>query len=1119
MIGRIASIFRTARWANEVRRSPFFDADWYLSRNPDVAGSGADPASHYARFGWREGRDPGPAFEGAPYALRYPDVRATGLPPLVHFERFGRADGRAATRALEPVSISVDALEVAAEDATSAIEMSVVMPTFNRASLLPAVLDAWRRVAASTRLRWELIVSDDGSTDGTPQLVEGVKDLPVHLIRNRHGGAGAARNAGIARAVGRRTLIVGDDMFPAPDLLDRHWTMGERLGPGVATLGSVRWHPALVVNHLMLHVTEIGNEQFSYNRLEDGKPTDFRHFYTCNVCVPSHWLRRMRPLFDTEFVGAAFEDTELGYRLSRAGMQLVFDREASMSHHHPYDPAGFCRRQVFAGKMATILARKHPELSWIVLPSRRRLAKRRQTGEWQHRRDQLIRLAEAAEGAIAELDAQQASSIRHLLSALYLKLFKAMYEQGVADGLGEPHGLADAMHRHFSGVGEDTWKALERQMGVDPSGGQMPSSEVQILLRAACAAQYGAAESAARFRNRLHALATECRHDLAGFLVRFPTRLNRLLHRQGALTRMHIIRDAELRSSANRIALSIGLVLDTEGNDPAPIVAGFRDAFGTSLRVLPVTGMGSALRGSDANGLGELPAVIFHPASAASVRCPDRLVSLYLLAAQIGDGRIAASDCLDDARCLVPGHLRDDQALAGSARVGISDHPKEGGPPAWFLRFPTDAPQEPARAVTPAVCATAERHAPPQSRMSVAEWPDTFRTQGKPLILVLPAMMAVGGVERITIEVVRSLADRFSFLIVPTERIRMEQGNLSQRAREAGARVIEIGEIAPPSMHLAMLAEVKRATRPDIVWICNGSPWISRNSGHLRALFADTPMLDQRAYDGHAGWISDYSDPDCRMFDGYVAVNSRIERRMIEHFGLPAGRIRRIYSTVNAAAIREGISRWTQSSARERLGLPAQGHVISFVGRLAPQKQPMRFLQLAANRRGFADETFVMVGDGAMGGEVSDFIAANALGNVRRFPFLSDMMCLHAASSGIIFVSAYEGLPVAMIEANCMSVPCLSTDVGDIGDVLARFGGGITVPADVSVEELVRAFERWKVQLPEFRNALLQHREDLLREFASDRVAAQFEAFWRDLLRRQDSGAASEGTAGGPSGA
>jgi hypothetical protein len=77
-----------------LRASPVFDAAWYVRAYPDVAQAGADPATHYDRFGAAEGRDPGPYFSTSFYLDRNPDVAAAGLNPLWHYLTDGGREGR-----------------------------------------------------------------------------------------------------------------------------------------------------------------------------------------------------------------------------------------------------------------------------------------------------------------------------------------------------------------------------------------------------------------------------------------------------------------------------------------------------------------------------------------------------------------------------------------------------------------------------------------------------------------------------------------------------------------------------------------------------------------------------------------------------------------------------------------------------------------------------------------------------------------------------------------------------------------------------------------------------------------------------------------------------------------
>jgi glycosyltransferase involved in cell wall biosynthesis len=58
------------------------------------------------------------------------------------------------------------------------IDVSIIIPTYNRAGILPGLLESWRKVAGTTRCSFEIIFSDDGSDDGTAALLEGAGGLP-----------------------------------------------------------------------------------------------------------------------------------------------------------------------------------------------------------------------------------------------------------------------------------------------------------------------------------------------------------------------------------------------------------------------------------------------------------------------------------------------------------------------------------------------------------------------------------------------------------------------------------------------------------------------------------------------------------------------------------------------------------------------------------------------------------------------------------------------------------------------------------------------------------------------------------------------------------------------------
>lgn len=96
-------------------------------------------------------------------------------------------------------------------------EVTVVVPTHNRRELLATTL---RSVLAQRQVRMDVVVVDDGSSDGTSQWVEGLGHPLVRLVSKPvAGGVARARNAGIALARGKWLAFVDDDDLWAPDKL------------------------------------------------------------------------------------------------------------------------------------------------------------------------------------------------------------------------------------------------------------------------------------------------------------------------------------------------------------------------------------------------------------------------------------------------------------------------------------------------------------------------------------------------------------------------------------------------------------------------------------------------------------------------------------------------------------------------------------------------------------------------------------------------------------------------------------------------------------------------------------------------------------------------------------
>jgi glycosyltransferase involved in cell wall biosynthesis len=90
------------------------------------------------------------------------------------------------------------------------IKVSVIMPTWNRSFIIQKAIDS---VLAQSYENLELIISDDGSTDGTEDMIAVVygREKRVRYMKNAHAGVGHARNAALAKARGELIAYLDSD--------------------------------------------------------------------------------------------------------------------------------------------------------------------------------------------------------------------------------------------------------------------------------------------------------------------------------------------------------------------------------------------------------------------------------------------------------------------------------------------------------------------------------------------------------------------------------------------------------------------------------------------------------------------------------------------------------------------------------------------------------------------------------------------------------------------------------------------------------------------------------------------------------------------------------------------
>ena len=225
------------------------------------------------------------------------------------------------------------------------LRVSVIVPTCNRVDSLRRCLQSLTAQVLPPN-HFEIIVVDDGSTDGTAEMVDKYsREITGPIIKYRfqaRSGPGAARNKGIEVARGEILAFTEDDI-----VVEKDWLMNALPYFEDEKVGGVEGSTLVEGGERLLTL-----------------PNVYRGFIPCNIFYKKEVIQKIGG-FDTQFYDPEDrlyfrEDGDLGFRVLKSGWKIVFAEDVLV--HHPRlfqkssDIASFLRRYYFD----PLLYKKHP---------------------------------------------------------------------------------------------------------------------------------------------------------------------------------------------------------------------------------------------------------------------------------------------------------------------------------------------------------------------------------------------------------------------------------------------------------------------------------------------------------------------------------------------------------------------------------------------------------------------------------------------------------------------------------------------------------------------------------------------------------------------------------------
>jgi glycosyltransferase involved in cell wall biosynthesis len=227
-------------------------------------------------------------------------------------------------------------------------QISIIVPAYNARACIGDCLDALIAQKGLTEPP-EILVVDDGSTDGTPEIVEHYASAGVRLLCQRNAGPGPARNAGIRASSGEFLLFTDADCVP-----DSHWAAEIVRGFTTREIAMVMGATTTSLGFSNIYAKAQQGRDFI-----DVQPGPTTRYNSNNLAL----RREIALAFPFDLALPRAEDSDQGWRLLEAGYQTVYWPTARVSHRHPYETRSFFRNAWAEGEGSARLHYKHGQ--WV----------------------------------------------------------------------------------------------------------------------------------------------------------------------------------------------------------------------------------------------------------------------------------------------------------------------------------------------------------------------------------------------------------------------------------------------------------------------------------------------------------------------------------------------------------------------------------------------------------------------------------------------------------------------------------------------------------------------------------------------------------------------------------
>lgn len=347
-----------------------------------------------------------------------------------------------------------------------------------------------------------------------------------------------------------------------------------------------------------------------------------------------------------------------------------------------------------------------------------------------------------------------------------------------------------------------------------------------------------------------------------------------------------------------------------------------------------------------------------------------------------------------------------------------------------------------------------------------------FKLHNKKKILICMPWISRGGVEKVIFDLVKNLNGYEVFLVTTLQH--EYDLVIESEFKKLVKNVYHLPEFLKEEEYLHFVDDLISSNEINVILVTHCS-WAYESMQFIRNKYENIKIFDlihNSMPEGFGKFSRQYS----QWIDKTIAISNEAADFLVKDLDISVNKVVRILNGVDNERIfnRANIN---AEDARREFGFPEDKLVVTFIGRLSPEKNPLKFIQIAKelNKESPGKYFFVMSGRGELKELVTDEIEKNF--NDKEFAYIGNC---HNPEKVLFFThvlvntSSIEGMPLTILESLSMDVPVIAPNIGAISEIIKNEYNGLLLKKNSSIQDYLDAvieFDNWDLRKKLIRNA------------------------------------------------